>query len=200
MSDVSVLNLFPTPIAKLKLGILTQQFVRFAGPIKNEEHQSKNNYLLDGAAFLSLKKSILPHVSSFMKYVLCIDGEPFITQSWVNKNSIGNGHHKHHHPNSIVSGVVYLDVPAGASIVFHKNTGNNSYAMQPALLEPLNDYTKPYFELAVESGDLVLFPSYLWHSVPANLDKKDRWSLAFNCVTNEKIGSAARLNELKLKR
>ena len=35
---------------------------------------------------------------------------------------------------------------------------------------------------SVESGDLILFPSYLHHDVPMNESDEDRISIAFNCL------------------
>jgi hypothetical protein len=36
--------------------------------------------------------------------------DPFVTQSWLNWTKPGQWHHKHSHPNSLYSGVLYLDV------------------------------------------------------------------------------------------
>ena len=47
-------------------------------------------------------------------------------------------------------------------------------------------------------GSLVLFPSFLPHSVSLNESSKVRKSLAFNSVTSYGIGSEAELTELKL--
>jgi hypothetical protein len=38
-----------------------------------------------------------------------VDWKIYITQVWTNKSNYGEFHHKHMHPNSLVSGIFYLN-------------------------------------------------------------------------------------------
>lgn len=198
MSVAELRDLFATPVVKVEidLKISAQALIDAAGNISGAG-QSLDTHLFQRPAYEGLLHAVTPYVTSFMRSVLGIDGEPLFTQAWLNRSVPGQGHHRHFHPNSLVSGVFYVDVPEGASIIFHRNEGSNHYAMQPALLPEVTEYSGTSVEIDVMNGTLLLFPSYLWHSVPPNLADVDRWSLAFNCVTDRVIGSAAKLSELK---
>ena len=52
--------------------------------------------------------------------------------------------------------------------------------------------------IPVKSGDILLFPSYLNHSVETKQDNNLRISLAFNTFVKGNIGSREGLSELNL--
>ena len=56
------------------------------------------------------------------------------------------------------------------------------------------------FLLPIKSGELILFPSTLKHSVPINTSNKNRISLSFNTFVSDKLGSEIELTELNIKR
>ena len=58
-------------------------------------------------------------------------------------------------------------------------------------------YAWDYFAIDFEPGLLILFPSYLHHSVPVNNTSKTRCSLAFNIVPSKSLGDESSLTELK---
>ncbi len=196
MNKVGILDLFPIPVAATLLELDNTPYLNAVGPMIAGSHQSSDTYILDKPEFAALRRVLLMFANSFMQKVLCVDGTARITQSWVNKNEPARDHAKHRHPNSIASGVYYLDVPEGSSIVFHRSEAGNGFALQPAYTKDLNSYVNDTMEVGVATGGLIIFPSYLWHSVPPNLSDKDRWSLAFNCVTEAHLGDKSKLTEL----
>ena len=91
----------------------------------------------------------------------------------------GDVHSKHTHPNSVLSGVLYLDVPEGSGkIRFH----------EPNPLKKINKFdiendSEPnweWFELPPEKGMILVFPSWLEHEVLENKSQQDRMTLVFN--------------------
>ena len=50
-------------------------------------------------------------IKDYFNKVLSITDEvtPYITQSWLNYTETKQFHHRHEHPNSIVSGVFYIN-------------------------------------------------------------------------------------------
>lgn len=100
-------------------------------------------------------------------------------QSWINKHSPGDYAPKHHHVNSCYSGVYYLHVPTDSGgIRFSKNPS----AQEQIFAHPTegNIWNSSEWEFPVRSGDLIIFPSHLTHSVPPNNSDETRYSVAFN--------------------
>ena len=206
--NCELLSIFPTPVVKFKVpGELMDLVPDLKNrlnqyPRKTETHIiSANSYVLHSTGLEALKSWLTARTTEFMRLVLTIDSSATITQSWVNKNTPDQYTHQHPHQNSIVSGVFYMDVPDGnALLVFHKrdNGGDGYFVIEPKYYgDEGRDYTfsSKTYKLPVSTGELVLFPSWLIHSVPVNKTESDRWSLSFNSMTTENLGSSARLTE-----
>jgi uncharacterized protein (TIGR02466 family) len=162
-------------------------------------HFSVNKYVLNSEKYLKLKGVIEDLITKYFYDVLQIDGKAMITQSWVNANLPGEFTHQHIHPNSFASGVLYLSVSGqNAGITFHRpphqsNNIQSSFTLQPKMTG--KDSGKETLE--VKNGDIIIFPSYLAHSVQKNTTEKIRWSMAFNSLTKDSIGDSARLTEFR---
>ena len=63
--------------------------------------------------------------------------------------------------------------------------------------KPSNEFNYNTFSIPYEPGTLVLFPSWLPHSVPINNTSQVRKSLSFNCVPLNNLGNEEDLTELK---
>jgi uncharacterized protein (TIGR02466 family) len=141
-----------------------------------------------------------------MQNMMNVDAECALTQSWVNWNYPNEHTQTHIHPNSIASGVLYLEsTEQNNLIVFHKpySQTTRNY-LDPKTFESPNPNGKPqfyeaFYRLVVKNGDFIIFPSYLAHSVPRNTTNQKRISLAFNSVTKHKIGANKRLTEIDYK-
>ena len=83
---------------------------------------------------------------------------------WCNVNTYGDYNTLHNHRGSILSGVFYVDVP-------DENMGNINFQRSDDIeyyLPPLNNYNNFTGEKASykpESGKVLIFPSWLRHSV-----------------------------------
>lgn len=109
-----------------------------------------------------------------------------ITQSWLNYTDKTQYHHKHHHHNSIISGCMYINaVKDKDSIVFTKRATGENWQLQA--LEQ-NYFNCNEFTVNVGTGDIVLFPSNMLHSVPKTNHDYTRISLAFNSFWEGELG------------
>jgi hypothetical protein len=107
-----------------------------------------------------------------------------LKEMWVNVLDTGGRQATHNHANSFISGIVYLtSTHPEARTVFMKSPGGNDFAFK-------NDHAgttaSPYsadkwISMAPTPGDVVLFPSYLMHAVPANPGER-RITMAFNAI------------------
>ena len=78
---------------------------------------------------------------------------------------------RHFHENGWVSGVVYLDVPERK-----KNEGSIEFSLCADVKQKTNNSKI----IDVSSGDIVIFPSSLWHSTIPIMPNERRLILAFD--------------------
>lgn len=107
-----------------------------------------------------------------------------VTACWATVNAPGRGHSKHTHPNSFLSGVYYVQTQSGADTInFHDPR------VQPALIRPpvteLVAANADQAVITVADGTLLLFPSWLEHSVDVNASERMRISLSFNSMFSD---------------
>jgi uncharacterized protein (TIGR02466 family) len=207
-NNCELFSIFPVPVVKFKVPENMMLYVPslknrlLENPEKMSSHIiTQNKYILDNLEYQELRAWLLARVQEFTNTVLTIDQTAIMTQSWVNRNSPGEYTHTHPHPNSVVSGVFYLDVPDGnAQITFHKPEfgGHGFNILEPKYFTDKDHdyvYVTRVHKMRVDTGELVLFPSWLIHSVPKNETSIDRWSLAFNNMVDVSLGESRRLTE-----
>lgn len=165
--------------------------------VKKPHGYSTDRYILNSPQYSNIKLFIENAINKYFAEVLAIDGESIITQSWVNANRPNEFAHLHTHPNSFASGVLYLYVnDKNGEIKFHGPSRQNStinYTLKPKPIKP--DVDGEIF--SVKTGDLIIFPSFLPHSVPKNTSNETRWSMAFNSLTKNVIGEYETLTEFR---
>jgi uncharacterized protein (TIGR02466 family) len=105
-------------------------------------------------------------------------------------------HDIHTHPNSIISGVFYFgdNKEFLPNITFHKPQSFSFPILRPK--EKYTKYNDTEFELGL--NNLILFPSYLQHSVNLNKSNIPRYSISFNSIPLGIFGDKDELTELKL--
>ena len=209
--DYNVLELFPTPfyVANLPnelssvIPFLDAQPPNSGSDEANYGERSANSYILNEPECVEMKNIILSHVKEYAENILLYEYDSYeLSQSWVSRKQPGQHHTMHTHPNSLISGVFYYGpvAPESSAIKFHKMTGgfNVSY-IQPRTKPDKRPSKFAWNEFAVQytPGMLLLFPSYLFHSVPINNTEHVRSSLAFNVVPKSNLGDEANLTELR---
>jgi uncharacterized protein (TIGR02466 family) len=210
-TNYQVLELFPTPIfttilplefSKITPWLYQQEMLSDEVDSSNYGERSKNSYILDEPESQDLKTYILNSVLQYGK-MLGYDYESYrFGQSWVSYKYPGQHHTMHSHPNSLISGVFYFGEPTDKTpaIKFHKVEGGfNTACISPKLVDDKREFKYAHKEFSIEftPGLLLLFPSYLHHSVPLNKSEAVRCSLAFNVVPTIGFGDERTLTELK---
>ena len=210
MHKSEILDLFPTPVYITMIPVELSSVIPFLDSqdmnTKSDEdnygRRSKDSYVLHKPECDSLRKFVLDSVQDFADNILLYDYSSYkLSQSWVSHKQPGQHHTMHSHPNSLISGVFYYgkaeeETPA---IKFHKTSGVfNQSALAPKEKSDKRSSKFAWTELSVdfEPGLLVLFPSYLYHSVPINKSNSIRCSLAFNVVPIIGFGEEELLTEL----
>ena len=118
-----------------------------------------------------------------------------LKQSWANYTEAGQYHHKHAHPNSVVSGVFYPQANREFDKIYFYKDGYERIKVPAA---EYNHYNSESWWFEVGAGDLILFPSHLTHMVQTKEDDNTRISIAFNTFLKGYIGSDESLTGLHL--
>ena len=102
-----------------------------------------------------------------------------ITSMWAIINTGGSANGRHHHGNSTISGAYYVRAPKNSGdIVFYDPRPAPIY-FHPTAKEP-NSLNAMVNSISPSEGGLVMFPSYLDHSVNENLSDEERIVISFN--------------------
>ncbi len=100
---------------------------------------------------------------------------------WVNINPQYTYNRTHDHQKSILSGVYYVDCEGEniGELVVERDDNMEFFAGKYLNQSPLCLNT---FRMLPYTGFLLMFPAWTYHSVEANLEDRDRISIAFNLV------------------
>jgi uncharacterized protein (TIGR02466 family) len=156
---------------------------------------SNNKFIFNNKSLFSLKKDCEKHVSNFILNDLSIlDVQPYITQSWVTLSQINGWHYEHCHPNSLFSGILYV---CGSDEDFTSfRRPKLSPQLQLRTASEINE-NSDVFCVKLETGKIVIFPSYLHHSVP-KVFSDSRIAIAFNVFVRGELGSEFSADYLSL--
>jgi len=126
-------------------------------------------------------------VPKLVDFGLLLFGEKLawtVKEMWTNMLETGGSQTLHAHANSFISGIIYLTPSHPAcKTVFVRPPGGSDFSFRhhtrTAAVGPYN--AGKYVLPEAEPGDLVLFPSYLYHEVPRNQGEQ-RMTIAFNAM------------------
>jgi uncharacterized protein (TIGR02466 family) len=108
---------------------------------------------------------------------------PYVMQMWANSTPKDGWIQGHLHGSMPFTAVLYVDASPEQGNLFLENPMDMVLMSQP--ISPDVRYPMGQ-EIEVRSGDLVMFPGYLKHSVKPNTTDKPRLILAFNLASKGK--------------
>jgi uncharacterized protein (TIGR02466 family) len=155
--------------------------------------ESADRHVLDRPSLVNLRKQVQAKIDDFVHNVMGVDDKMTweITTSWVNKTVKGGYGANHWHSNSLLSGVLYLEVDElSGKICFHKQLHWNNLFSDTIRVtyKEINDTNAEIVLFAPRNNDIIIFPSHLSHSIPENESDQDRYSLAFNVFPRGVVG------------
>lgn len=113
---------------------------------------------------------------------LRVDYEAFeVTACWATVLASGAEHRAHYHPNNFLSGVYYVRTHPGADTINFHDPRSQTGIIRPPVVALTNENTDQVV-VRVSDGTLLIFPSYLRHSVAANTSAEERISISFNVM------------------
>lgn len=196
-------GIFPTPLIFTNIEReFTKEELEFFDEqskttFKNEGNvTSLDNYLMRHDPMTTIKQEITSALQLYLDEIIKPkdDVKPYITQSWLNYTDENQYHHKHAHPNSFLSGVMYVNAdPEKDKITFFNDSVYKQIKLFP---KEWNLYNAESWYFTVKPGDIVIFPSSLIHMVEQKAGNNIRTSLAFNSFLRGAIGDKQSLTEL----
>ena len=198
-----LLQLFPTPLLivpyeqPIDKELAYLKNISYRKQEANGNFRSDDSYLLRNEEFKDIKNFLKESVDRFTTNVINTKQRLVITQCWANRNPKGSKHHEHVHPNSIVSGVMYFQINEKLPPISFAKDRQDGMKLDPIKYNHMNSES---FMLPCKTGELILFPSSLRHSVPINQGEEDRISVSFNTFCIDAIGSEKSLTHLDIRR
>jgi uncharacterized protein (TIGR02466 family) len=203
MDESNFVLLFPTPVMFNEIGRdFTKKELAYieshsTSTRRNDGNSSSNNnYILNEPEMADLNKFVTNQLNEYLKrvYKPKYPAEVFITQSWLNWTKKGEFHHKHAHPNSFISGVLYIATDSVKDkITFYRS----EYKQLQLTTDNFDILNSDSWWFNVKTGDIVMFPSSLTHNVENVIADDVRVSLAFNSFIKGTFGDSRLLTELK---
>lgn len=194
-----VYPLFATPFYFDFITPLDKQTIEFCKAMPRELMASELSYysldkqVLELPELKKLKQEILQHTNIFVYDILKVQKNIsfYLTTSWVVTCDLNQKTLNHTHPNSILSGVIYLDAESNSGdLVLAKDHSRPTIfpTCFDIKFEEYNPFNATEFSIPPVNNRIVIFPSHVNHFIKPNLSDKPRYSLAFNFFIKGYLG------------
>ena len=105
---------------------------------------------------------------------------PRLDSLWVNLMKGGGHHSAHIHPNSIISGTFYVEVPPGSGAIRFEDPRLQLMMAAPPCRADAAEGLRSFATVAPRPGLLLLWESWLRHEVLPGSGRQERLSISFN--------------------
>lgn len=105
-----------------------------------------------------------------------------LTSAWLNINDSRQCMNSEHIHGDVFSGVFYLSAPEESGKLVLQNPAINRMWSGCALASQKNEFTGESIRIEPIEGNIILFPSYLPHSVETNNHDEERIAISFNLI------------------
>jgi uncharacterized protein (TIGR02466 family) len=172
----------------------------------NNGDRSKDTYILNSERFKNLRSSIMNHVDRLVKEVFFV--EKYINfemkNSWIMRHTTGDYAGGHVHPNSMLSGILYIKTDDQSGNLIFKKSPNHLTVFSGNLELPVKEYNifnSTSWSITPKTNQLIIFPSHLVHEVTRCISNNVRYCIAFNLFPTGTLGltDAESISILELK-
>jgi hypothetical protein len=196
--EEELIELWPAPLVKITCDIDYQdeadammQEPQISNNESGTDRISVNNMILDGDKYPKLYHWILEQANSYGRRYLSINKPLWFTQSCVNQMEGCNvlWTRPHVHKSSFVTGVFYFQKTEGdGDLHMWRPKSIVNMAEMPVPRDQddadANKYTTNSIPISGRSGQLLLWPGYLPHSIDNFKTNNTRAALAFDMITD----------------
>ena len=132
-------------------------------------------------AVRDLTKALRRHAAKFAEQcAFDIARKPRLDSLWVNMLRSGGQHSGHIHPHSLISGTLYVEVPAGSGAIRFEDPRLPLMMAAPRRRKDASEELQPFVTIEPRPGLLLLWESWLRHEVLPGTGRGDRLSISFN--------------------
>lgn len=158
-----------------------QDWARANGYGGYTSYASLEDLIRRDSLFDDLRRVLDRHVARFAAELhLNLKAKLKLDHLWINILKPGAAHSGHIHPGSVISGTVYLEVPAKASALKLEDPRLPMMMAAPTRAAGAPETDRTFVSIAPAPGTLLLWESFVRHEVPANAAHRERVSLSFN--------------------
>jgi uncharacterized protein (TIGR02466 family) len=151
---------------------------RYAG---YTSYASLNDLPRRDPAFAALAKILNRHAVEFARAAAFdLARKPRLDSLWANLLKGGGQHSGHVHPNSMISGTFYVEVPAGSGAIRFEDPRLPLMMAAPTRRADAAEPLQSFVAVMPRAGMLLLWESWLRHEVLPGTGRGERLSISFN--------------------
>jgi len=196
MKNYQIYKLFPTPVFHFRVENYQELNIELENYIlnlkkKDEKGQKKSNaggwhsHNFDLTNDNMAKKFAKIFEKFYKKVIIDEMGWKYnsdrvkIEGMWSIINKKGSFNIQHNHPNAYLSSAYYVKHPEKSGSIKFFDPREQKSIRYPKI-KKYGELSAATVEIAPKEGDLLIFPSYLYHAVAENLSEQDRIIISFN--------------------
>ena len=191
---MNLLSIYSVPFWQSEYPEFESQKELFLNVIK--KYKEKNTSVKNSNIFGYQSPNTLHHVDELrplfsyichMGHKACadldfIECDIALTSAWLNVNGSRQCMNSDHIHPDVFSGVFYLQTPENSGKLVVQNPSINRMWNGCNLALSKNQFTAESIRIEPAEGNVILFPSYLSHSVEPNDHDEERISISFNVI------------------
>lgn len=192
VDNKELLTLFPTAVFACKVTDLTlcdnlEKNIRKLHRQKNGQYVDRNEFisydnLYENTDFKDLCEIVLQESNDILNTYRIVRSDHYITAMWANITTQNHRHMFHVHPNSLLSGIIYVKAPLNCGNIVFSDPRPAARMMEPDYFE-MNDLNAGSIQMKPEKGKMIFWPSWLPHGVEKGQNQgTDRIAIAFNVM------------------
>jgi uncharacterized protein (TIGR02466 family) len=132
-------------------------------------------------AFAELAKLLVRHAVSFAdECAFDLQRKPRLDSLWANLLKSGGHHSGHIHPQSIISGTFYVEVPSGSGAIRFEDPRLPLMMSAPQRSKDAPEELQSFVSFQPRPGLLLMWESWLRHEVLPGTGRGERLSISFN--------------------
>jgi len=196
MSERDVYELFPDPVFHYKLENyknINKELLNYILDLQKKDKKGNNRSNIGGwhspnfdlvnpgppINFINSFKDFLKHIIEDQFGWEYVPNKQRVVAMWSIINKKNSYNVRHNHQNCYLSAAYYIKKPENSGdINFYDPKESKTYRFPE--VEKHTSYSAQSITIKPEEGDLLIFPSYLYHEVGVNLSNEERVVVSFN--------------------
>jgi uncharacterized protein (TIGR02466 family) len=131
--------------------------------------------------FAELARLLARHAAKFAQdCALDLTRKPRLDSLWVNLLKSAGQHSGHIHPHSVISGTLYVEVPAGSGAIRFEDPRLPLMMAAPPRSPDAPEELQSFVSMEPRPGLLLMWESWLRHEVLPGTGRGERLSISFN--------------------